>query len=197
MRPRDENKEQLIRKKAIEMIVNNGLDGFGVNKLAKAANVSPATLYIYYKDKDDLIMQLCLEVADKMMDYSFKNFSANMDFAEGLKVQWQNRMAYFAAFPTEMEFIEIMRYTHYYEEVSKVLTVNFGMILGPFIENSIKRKQLISLPFEVYWSVAFAPLYQLIKYHHQGSSYVNSEFKLTDEVMMQTLQLVLKALKPE
>ena len=196
MRPRDENKEQLIRQKAIEMIVKNGLDGFGVNKLAREAGVSPATIYIYYKDKEDLITQLCIDVAGKMMEYSFKDFSPEMDFAVGLKIQWQNRMKYFISFPTEMEFIEIMRYTHYYEMVSKVLTINFGAILGPFMENSIKKEQLIPLPFEVYWSVAFAPMYQLIKYHNQGNSYVNNTFKLTDEILMQTLELVLKALKP-
>ena len=196
MRPRDENKELLIRQKAIEMVVENGLGGFSVNKLAKAAGVSPATIYIYYKDKDDLITKLCVDVAGKMMDYSFKDFSPGMDFAVGLKIQWQNRMEYFISYPAEMEFIEIMRYTHFYEEVSKRLTTIFGSILGPFMENSIQKKQLIPLPFEVYWSIAFAPLYQLIKYHYQGKSYANSSFELDEELMEQTLGLVLKALKP-
>jgi hypothetical protein len=196
MRPRDENKEQLIRQKAIEIIVADGIDGFSINKLAKAAAVSPATIYIYYKDKDDMITQLCIDVAGKMMDFSFKDFSPEMDFADGLKIQWKNRMEYFVKFPAEMEFIEIMRYTHYYQEVSKVLTINFGAILGPFMENSIQKKQLIPLPFEVYWAIAFAPLYQLVKYHHQGNSYVNNKFELTEAVLMQALELVLKALKP-
>jgi len=196
MRPRDENKELLIRQKAIEMIAAQGLDGFGVNKLAKAAGVSPATIYIYYKDKDDLIIKLCVEVANKMMEYSFKNFTPDMDFADGLKMQWRNRMTYFISFPLEMEFIEIMRYTHYYEEVSKMLTNNFGSILGPFVQNAVEKKQLIPLPFEVYWSIAFAPLYQLIKFHYQGRSYANGNFELNDDLMMQALQLVIKALKP-
>ena len=196
MRPRDENKELLIRQKAIEMVVENGLGGFSVNKLAKAAGVSPATIYIYYKDKDDLITKLCVDVAGKMMDYSFKDFSPGMDFAAGLKIQWQNRMEYFISYPAEMEFIEIMRYTHFYEEVSKRLTTIFGSILGPFMENSIQKKQLIPLPFEVYWSIAFAPLYQLIKYHYQGKSYANSSFELNEELIEQTFGLVLKALKP-
>ena len=196
MRPRDENKELLIRQKAIEIIVNNGIDGFSINKLAKAADVSPATIYIYYKDKDDLITRLCIDVANKMLEYSLADFSPEMDFAVGLKVQWKNRMDYFIKFPTEMEFIEIMRYTQYYNEASKALTVNFGTVLGPFMENSIKKKQVVSLPFEVYWSIAYAPLYQLMKYHHQGSSHVNNTFELNEELSMQTLELVLKALKP-
>ncbi|HOZ87501.1 MAG TPA: helix-turn-helix domain-containing protein, partial [Bacteroidia bacterium] len=58
MRIRDENKEAAIRKKAIEMIVNEGFDGLSMAKLAKAAGVSPATIYIYYKNREDLLHQL-------------------------------------------------------------------------------------------------------------------------------------------
>jgi AcrR family transcriptional regulator len=51
MRARDENKEQNICRKAMEMIVQDGLDGLSMQKLAKAAGVSPATIYIYFKDR--------------------------------------------------------------------------------------------------------------------------------------------------
>jgi AcrR family transcriptional regulator len=196
MRPRDEHKEQQIRQKAIELIVAEGLDGFGVNKLARAAGVSPATIYIYHKDKEELISSICVSVAEKMMDFSLQDFSPDMDFAEGLRVQWRNRLEYFMQCPLDMEFIEIMRYTHFYEKVTAMLTVSFGQILGAFMRKAEDKKQLIPLPFEVYWAVAYAPLYQLIKFHNQGNSYVNSSFTLDDKLMEQTLGLVLKALKP-
>jgi AcrR family transcriptional regulator len=46
VRTRDIVKERTIQEKAIIMIVRDGLDGFSIQKLAKAANVSPATIYI-------------------------------------------------------------------------------------------------------------------------------------------------------
>jgi len=46
MRIRDEQKEKAIREKALKMIVKDGIEGFSMQKLAKAANVSPGTLYI-------------------------------------------------------------------------------------------------------------------------------------------------------
>jgi len=49
MRTRDEAKEHAIRDKAIEMIVKVGFDGLSMQKLAKAAHVSPATIYLYFK----------------------------------------------------------------------------------------------------------------------------------------------------
>jgi TetR/AcrR family transcriptional regulator, multidrug resistance operon repressor len=94
MRTRDENKEAAIRQKALEMIVKHGFDGFSMQKLARAASVSPATIYIYFKDREDLLLQLCQEVSQKMMDATLKDFDPAMSFSEGLKLQWINRARY-------------------------------------------------------------------------------------------------------
>lgn len=196
MRVKDTVKEDNIRQKAIEMIVREGLQGFGINKLAKAAGVSPATIYIYFKDKEDLISTLCLDAGKAMIEYSLKDFDPNMSFEDGLRIQWRNRMNYFLQHPIDMEFLEMIRYTEYYQQVSQMMSRDFGAIMATFMTNAFDRGQLVKLPFEVYWAMAFAPLYQLIKFHTQGKSYMNITFKMTDEAMEQALSLVLKALKP-
>jgi hypothetical protein len=99
-------------------------------------------------------------------------------------------------YPKEVQFIEHVRYSTHYQQVAKTLTKQFGEVMGQFMHDAIERQELRPLPFEVYWSVAFAPLYQLIKFHTQGYSMVREKFTLTDELMMQALQLVLRALKP-
>src|SRR5437764_3374776 len=98
----DEHKEKSIREKALKMIVKEGIKGFSMQKLAKAANVSPGTLYIYFKDKEDLILQLCKEAGEKMADITLKNFDPSMNFSEGLKVQWVNRAKYCLKYPEQM-----------------------------------------------------------------------------------------------
>ena len=196
MRTRDIHKETSIRDKAIEMVVQQGLDGFSMQKLAKAAGVSPATLYIYYEDRDDLILQISLDISNRLMANSLQNFHPKMSFAEGLRSQWHNRLEFFLNNPMEMEFIEQIRYAPIYEKVRENMVQNFGEVMGKFVHNAINNGELAPLPFEVYWSVAFAPLYQLIKFHTQGRSYKNAPFVLTDDIMQQTLDLVLKALKP-
>ncbi len=196
MRTRDENKEQAIRQQAIQMIAREGLDNFSVNKLARAAGVSPATLYIYYQDRDDLIVQLCNDVSVRMLEMSLRDFDPDMSFEEGLRKQWINRAAHYMEFPLEVQFIEHVRYSPYYRKVAAMLNERFKDVMGRFVRNAIARKELQTLPFEVYWSVAFAPLYQLIRFHTQGYSMTSEKFDLTDDLLMQTLQLVLKALKP-
>ena len=78
MRTRDENKELTIREKALEMAVKDGFDGLSMQKLARAAGVSPATIYIYFKDRDDLILQLWLQEVKKMVDATLEGFDPSM-----------------------------------------------------------------------------------------------------------------------
>jgi AcrR family transcriptional regulator len=196
MRTRDENKEAAIREQAIKMVVKEGFDGLSMQKLAKVAGVSPATIYIYYKDREDLIMQISLEENQKMALATLQNFSPEMSFEEGLRVQWMNRAKYCLENPLHMHFLEQIRHSPLHEKVFRKDT-HFVQTMHQFVSNAIKQKELVSLPIEIYWSVAFAPLYQLVKFHMASRPFPGREkFVLDEKLMNQTLKLVLKALKP-
>src|SRR5688572_26042300 len=137
MRTRDVNKENSIRQKAIEMIVKEGLDGFSMQKLARAAGVSPATLYIYYKDRDDLITQIATEVSNRLMETSLKGLHPKMSIADGMAIQWKNRLEFYMNYPLDVEFIEQIRYTPVYDGIKKILRQRFGDVLGKFMHNAI------------------------------------------------------------
>jgi len=195
MRVRDDNKVQAIRQKAIEMIVARGFDGFSMQKLAKAAGVSPATLYIYYKDREDLIMQLWAGLFQEMTTATMKNFDPSMSFSEGLKVQWINRAKYCMKHPLEMQFLEQLRHSPLQLKAVEAMQP-FKEAMKTFVQNAIKKNELVKLQVEVYWSIAFAPLYNLVKFHLEGKSLAGLKFTLTDKTMNETLELVIKALTP-
>jgi TetR/AcrR family transcriptional regulator, multidrug resistance operon repressor len=198
MRTRDENKEVAIREKALQMAVEEGFDGLSMQKLAQAAGVSPATIYIYFKDRGDLIVQLWLREMKKMVDNTLQGFDPSMGFEEGLKIQWMNRARYCMENPTSMHFMEQIKFSPYYDICLKKMDTTFLKAMGDFVHNAIQRKELVKLPIEVYWSVAFAPLYQLVKMHMSGRGLKGGteKFVLNDKIINQTLKLVLKALKP-
>src|SRR5437867_6185214 len=188
MRIRDENKERLIRQKAIEMIVEEGFDGLSMQKLAKAAGVSPATIYIYFKDREDLILQVCTEVGKRISDATLKNFDPNMHFDKGLEVQWMNRAKYCMKYPLEMHFMEQIRFSPFHNKALAMTDKSFINAMGEFVNNAIKQKELKQVPVEVFWATAFAPLYTLVKFHMHGRNFPGTKkFVLTKEIMMQTL----------
>jgi len=178
------------------MLVNEGFDGFSMQKLAKAAGVSPATLYIYYKDKEDLIVQLGIEAGREMLDFTMKNFDPEMNFAAGMKIQWENRAAFNLKNDHKTAFYEMIKMSPFREKVSEKLKNDFREIMSRFIKKAVENGEIKPLPIEVYWSVAFAPLYNLLRFHADGQSIGGRPFEWKDEYMYQALELVLKALKP-
>jgi AcrR family transcriptional regulator len=196
MRTRDEHKERAIREEALQMIVKEGIEGFSMQKLAKAARVSPGTLYIYFKDKEDLILQLCKEAGEKMADITLQNFDPSMSFAEGLKVQWINRAKYSLRYPEQMHFLEQIRHSPMHDKLMDMMGEQFKNTMKAFVKNAIRNKELVNVPVEVYWSVAFAPLYNLVKFHMEGKSLGSKKFVLSNKIMQSTFELVLKALTP-
>lgn len=196
MRIRDENKEQIVHQKAIELIVKEGLDGFSMHKLAKAAGVSPATLYIYYKDKDDLILKLGVEEGKRMSAATLEGFDPELPFAEGLRIQWQNRARFWLENPQSNYCFEQLRHSAHRDKIHASIKDSFAEIMGKFIRKAIQNGELVPIPIEVYWSVAFAPLYNLLRFHNEGRSVGANPFKFSEDIMNQTLSLVLKALKP-
>jgi AcrR family transcriptional regulator len=197
MRARDPAKERAVRDHAIEMVVTNGFDGLSMQKLADKAGVSPATIYIYFKDREDLLLRLYEEENARMAEVTLAGFDPAMHFADGLKVQWKNRARYCIEHPRPAHFLEQMRYSPLASRCEK-LKHPFVAAMRTFVENAIRRGELARMPVEVYWSVAFAPLYQLLKFHVNGRGMPGTErFVLDDAILEQTLALVLKALKPE
>ena len=197
MRTRDENKIDALFQHALTTIVKEGFDGLSMQKLAKAAGVSPATIYIYFKDRDDLLQQLYQHQCEKYFTYLIRNFDAEMDFATGLTVQWKNRAQFMIDNPDVSHFMEHFTFTPLHQLASKTKHKIFGDSMQKFVRRAIENRELSPMPLEVYWSVAFAPLYNLVRFHKAGMNMAGAPFTLTDEMLMQTLTLVLKALKPD
>lgn len=66
MRKIDENKKLAITQAVFQITQEVGLAGLSIAKVAKLAEVSPATIYIYYKDKTDMLGQILMEVKDTL-----------------------------------------------------------------------------------------------------------------------------------
>jgi AcrR family transcriptional regulator len=197
VRTRDPRKEKALRQKAMAMVVKDGFDGFSMQKLAKAAGVSPATIYIYWKDRDDLLLQLHADAFAKMSETTLKDFRPDLPFREGLKVQWLNRSRWFLDHPVEAAFMEQVRFSPLHDRAQKGIPGDFMKAMTAFVKRAIARKELVDVPVAVYWSIAFAPLYQLIKFHQHGKALPGTgPFALDGKILDLTLELVLKALKP-
>ncbi|MDB6080158.1 MAG: TetR/AcrR family transcriptional regulator [Akkermansiaceae bacterium] len=202
MRLPDPEKEKLIRLRALEMVVELGLDGFSMQKLARRVKVSPSTLYVYFTDRDDLIFQLFRSEMGELSRSILDGFRPEMSFAEGLGVQWRNRIRYALGFPLQADFLEQIRNSPYHEPFLTRLGPEFFEAMRGFVAAAVARGELRKVPVEVYWALAFAPLYQLIKFHRHGFGKPHcgkapQAFVLSEEIVKIALEMVVRGLTPE
>jgi len=195
MRVRDEDKVRLVKQMALENMIRYGFEGFSMNKLAKACEISVATLYIYYKDKDDLIISIAQEEGEKMANAMIANFDPTATFEEGMRVQWANRYAYVVENPLAYLFFEQLRTSSYQTRFLETFMKKFKVLISEFMHTVVARGEIDPMPLEVFWSMAYAPLYSLIRFDREGQSIGGKPFKMTDEILWQTFDLVIKALK--
>lgn len=88
------DKRNALIKATIELVNNNGFHATPMSKIAKMANVSPATIYLYFENKQDLVNQTYIEVKATYTNYAFATYKENMSVEKGFEIIW-NRIANF------------------------------------------------------------------------------------------------------
>lgn len=196
MRTRDINKEEIVKRKAIEMLVSQGVEGFGMNRLARECSVSVATLYIYYSDKEDLIKKIGTEIGQNFFNEMLDGFSSEMSFVDGLRKQWENRSRFVINNLLETTCFELLKHSTYADAILSKITPDFRNEMEKFITKSIEKKELLPMTFEIFWSIAYGSLYSLLELHREGKSMSGKPFVFTDEIRDEAFNMVLKALVP-
>jgi TetR/AcrR family transcriptional regulator, repressor of fatR-cypB operon len=83
------DKRNALVKATIELVNNNGFHATPMSKIAKMANVSPATIYLYFENKQDLVNQTYIDVKAEYTNYAFADFDVNMPIEEGFEMIWK------------------------------------------------------------------------------------------------------------
>ncbi|SFZ91616.1 transcriptional regulator, TetR family [Flaviramulus basaltis] len=83
-----DKRNQLI-KATIELVNNNGFHATPMSKIAKMANVSPATIYLYFENKQDLANKTYIEVKAAYTKYAFATYNEEMPVEEGFEIIWK------------------------------------------------------------------------------------------------------------
>ncbi|MEZ2440492.1 TetR/AcrR family transcriptional regulator [Chitinophaga sp. RCC_12] len=193
MRLRDQHKEALVKQKTMELLVREGLEGFSVNRIARECHISVRTLYIYYKDSDDLIVRIAKEEAKKMEEMLLDGFDASWSIEKGLEWMWKARAHYMLDNETSVRFLDLLRHSTYRKIIFGGTIQKFQKTMEAFLQNAIRNKEIDALPLEVFWSLAFSPLHSLIQLHNESQS-TDKKFKLTNKLLDQTFKKMLKGL---
>lgn len=94
MRKKSIEKQKALLNATLTLVNNCGFHDAPMSKIAKLANVSPATIYLYFENKQDLINKLYLETKASFCDYAFNGYNKDLPVKKGFEVIWYNMANY-------------------------------------------------------------------------------------------------------
>ena len=106
MRTRDYEKQQRIKEAMVRLILREGINGASVSKIAREAGVSPATIYIYYTSKEDLLSAAFREYSYQSYQYLDRRLRPEMGPAELIEAIVRGYYAYSVEHEEIFSFVE-------------------------------------------------------------------------------------------
>lgn len=142
MKPKDEHKRIAIRNKTLEIVLEKGIAGVKMADLAKRVGISPSTLYVYYKNKEDLIIAIFSELLTAEIENSKKEINEDLSYQLKLKSIWLHWLNFGINNFNEMNFIEQVKQSPYYEKAPETVKT-IGYKLGDELFDEGKKIGLI------------------------------------------------------
>lgn len=106
MRKKDDEKVRSIKEAVIKLILQEGFHGTSVSKIAKMAGVSPATVYIYFENKEDMLHDIYLEYSEEIFDYLMQSIEKETDGAHRIEILMRSYYNYILENKERFSFVE-------------------------------------------------------------------------------------------
>ncbi len=176
MRVKDDKKLQAICDAAIELITKNGFAATSMSKIAKAAAVSPATIYVYFENKETLLNEIYLLVKQEMCAELLRGVKSDSSVEEMFKITWDNFYRYAMKNPVRFAFTEQFANSPLVGGICKERSMEFFKPMLNLFERGKREKVFKDIPLEIFRAFTFSPLTVLVKEHLSGE--INLEKRL-------------------
>ena len=109
MRKIDENKKDRIKQAILEIVDEEGIPSLSFGKIAKRANVSSGTPYVYYDDKEDMLSKIYIEIKSSLDENLAEDIAEGSSMEEKLFFGINHFAKYFMKYPLEACFMQAVQ----------------------------------------------------------------------------------------
>lgn len=106
MRQKDPKKVEQIFEAALQLVSQEGLSGLKMQKLARQAGMAAGTLYVYFEDKEALLLAMDLYYRRWLVVESERLVAADDAFEERFRKTWFNYLRLLQRRPKIMVFMD-------------------------------------------------------------------------------------------
>ena len=153
MKIRDDNKINDIYAATLKLVKANGLAGITMQAVAKEAGIATGTLYIYFANKDELILRLFNICVKNIASNIFSNYNPAGPFKVGFRTIWENLLQQRVSRFEESIFIEQCFHSPFIDEDTKITLKKMFEPMLKLLQQG-KEEHLIK-NIDTFWLMAF------------------------------------------
>tara|TARA_R110002050_G_scaffold184238_3_gene317674 strand:+ start:10878 stop:11456 length:579 start_codon:yes stop_codon:yes gene_type:complete len=169
-------KRDALVKATINLVNNNGFHATPMSKIAKMAKVSPATIYLYFDNKQDLVNKVYLEVKAAYTAYVFKNYSSDISVVNGFEIIWKRIADFKLKEVEEAMFLAQCDNTPMIDEASRQEGLKHLQPLLDLWERGIKEGIIKPLSPYLLYAYTINPLSFLMVMQQRGVFQLNQDY---------------------
>ena len=161
MRTKDEQKKEALFRATIKLVNEIGFASSSVSKIAKEANVSPSTIYVFFKNKEDLLVSTYREIKHNMSNALLDDFDDKLPIRDIIKGAWFNMFKYISNNMEYYSYLEQFANSPYSALVDReTLEKEFIPIIN-VIEKGIEQKIIKDVDMNFITAFIFNPISRL------------------------------------
>ena len=136
---RTKNKQDKIKKAALELFKEFGIEKTSINEVAKKAHVSPASIYNYFKTKDGLVIEVARDILESTIEEKEALWNGDLPFNILLEQAIKNQNLFINS--TNLEFLKIFieESSDADEVINEIFNKRYLDLLDKFIEKGRKE----------------------------------------------------------
>lgn len=163
MRCKDESKVDAIYKATLTLVKDRGLAGITMCDISKEASIATGTLYIYFKNKDELIKALFTECREKSARYYFDGIKEQLSFEERMQKLFRN-IVYFKMKHFEVSaFLEQSYHSPYVDVIDLKKKQKAMEPLTVLIKEGVEAKKIKNIEVRLVVSYLFGIVNEMVK----------------------------------
>lgn len=190
MRVKDETKRTDIVNYTIDLVYRRGIAGVKMAHIAKEVGLSTGTLYIYFKNKEDLIVSIYAELFIKQQELSVEQLQSDLPYQLKLKKIWLQWMQFSVNNYKERHFMNQVKTSPYLKKIKAQLNNQKGDHLIDLVFKEGKTQGLI----KDMDNMLLARIMKAVL-NETAAMVLEKELKLNDDDMNKVFNIVWDAIK--
>lgn len=153
MKIKSAEKEERIYEVVLQLTQEVGLAGLRISDIAKEADLAHGTLYIYFKNKKELINQLYKKIKSRVSAELLPENIEEYSIKEGMQLVWKNYLHYLAHNQIEIHFMSQCASSNILDDSNKSISDSFMKKTKSFFQKGIDSSDIKDLDIELLISV--------------------------------------------